>query len=132
MLAQGRRGQIIQQFRKFAAALCKESSGGVKLVGRLKRVDQRALHLFFFAKLRRARSARCEMRVNLFALPRLDFIARIKDQQRSDVSAALQPIRAHRSPPNCVRNLRVARNREFFTVSSVVPSASPIARSLSP
>ena len=34
--------------------------------------------------------------------------------------------------PNWVRNLRVARNSEFFTVSSVVPSASPIARSFNP
>src|SRR5579864_4680171 len=36
------------------------------------------------------------------------------------------------SPASCARNLRVARKSEFLTVSSVVPSASPIARSRNP
>ena len=46
------------------------------------------------------------------------------------VSASCVP--AYRSPSSCARNFRVARNREFFTVSSLVPSASPITRSRSP
>src|SRR6202158_983829 len=132
LLAQGWRRQIIQQFRKFTAALCEESSGGIKLIGGWERANQRALHFLFFAQLCGARSAARQVRIDLFAFLRLYFIASIKHQQRSDVPAARQPVRAHRSPPSCVRSLRVARNSEFFTVSSVVPSASPIARSLRP
>ncbi len=39
---------------------------------------------------------------------------------------------AHTSSASCVRSFRVARNNEFLTVSSVVPSASPMARSFKP
>jgi len=56
----------------------------------LKRAYQRALHLLFFAKLRRTRSAHRQMRIDLFALLRLHFIASVKTpaEERSPRSAA--------------------------------------------
>ena len=39
---------------------------------------------------------------------------------------------AYRMPSRLARNFRVARNSEFFTVSSEVPSISPMARSFNP
>src|ERR1700722_17132435 len=38
----------------------------------------------------------------------------------------------HSNPSNLARSFRVARKSEFFTVSSVVPSASPISFSFRP
>jgi hypothetical protein len=46
------------------------------------------LHFPFFAKLRGAGSANCEVRINLFAFERLYLIARVKDEQRRNLRAA--------------------------------------------
>jgi hypothetical protein len=35
-------------------------------------------------------------------------------------------------PSKLARNFRVARNKEFFTVSSEVPNISPMARNFNP
>jgi hypothetical protein len=88
MLAQRRSRQIIQQFGEFAAALREKSAGRIELVGRLKRAYQRRLHFPFFAKLRGAGSANCEVRINLFAFERLYLIARVKNEQRRNLRAA--------------------------------------------
>src|SRR2546422_8441286 len=85
-----------------------------------------------------ARGALRQVRVNLSALGCVQLVAGIEGQQRSDRRTIRRPralilCRAvHSSSPNWLRSLRVARKSEFFTVSSVVPSASPIARSFNP
>jgi len=83
-------------------------------------------------KLLSADFAGRQVGVNLGAFAFVDFEAGVKNQQGRDVFAASQAAGAHSSSPSWLRSLRVARNREFFTVSSVVPRASPMARSLSP
>src|SRR6267378_5523880 len=75
----------------------------------------------------------CDVCLNLFAFPVADFVASVENKKRRNVFAAHAFFKsAHRRPPNSWRSLRVARKSEFLTVSSVVPRASPIARSFKP
>src|SRR6516164_6042326 len=126
-------GKIIQRLLEFAAALGKKDSGSIQLIGGLRSGKQRRVKCLFFGELLGARLAAGQMRFYALALVLADFFANIKNQKRSDILAARSLFKGtHRKPPNSLRSLRVARNSEFFTVSSVVPSASPMARSFRP
>src|SRR5947209_8030381 len=117
--------QIVKFFGEFAAALSEQRAGRIELIGGLGGFAQRGLKCALFVELPRADFAGCQMRINLDALALVDFKAGVEDQQGSDVFAASQTAGAHSNSPSWLRSLRVARNSEFFTVSSVVPRASP-------
>src|SRR6266404_5333167 len=128
-----RRGKIVEGFGKLAPALRQKNSRSIQLIRGLQPCDHYLLQLALLDDLCGARGAVREVRFNLFAFLVAYFLADVEDQQRCNVLAAQMVFKdAHRSPPNWLRSLRVARNREFFTVSSVVPSASPMARSFRP
>src|SRR5262249_42234328 len=113
--------------------LRKENSGRIKQVAGLWRRSHRGVEFLFFGKLFGACGAARQMRFDQLALVFADFLANVKYQERRNVFAARVFLEgAHRKPPNSLRSLRVARNNEFFTVSSVVPSTSPMARSFRP
>ncbi len=77
-----------------------------------------------------AQAARC---VAISAVSLLvGFAASVENQQPRNLFALEFQRRAHRRPPSWLRSFRVARNSEFFTVSSVVPNASPMARNFNP
>ena len=133
MFLDRRRGKIVEGFGKFAAALREENSGGIEFIGRLQSSGHGFLKMVLFGELSGARFAFRDVGLNLFAFLVADFVARVKHQKRRNVLATQTFFKnAHRRPPSSWRSLRVARKSEFFTVSSVVPRASPIARSLSP
>src|SRR5262249_44204294 len=126
-------GKLVERLGKFTAALRKQNSGGIELVSRLRGTLDGLLEVIFFGELRAAFGASGEVGDDPFALFGGKLVARVKHKKRSDIFAAGKfRFAVHRSPANSVRSFRVARNREFFTVSSVVPSASPMARSFSP
>jgi len=83
-------------------------------------------------QLRSAGRALGEMLFNARVFLFGSFFAGVEDQKAGNFPARPLLRWAHNSPPNWLRNFRVARNSEFFTVSSVVPSTSPIARSFNP
>src|SRR2546430_13322641 len=86
-----------------------------------------------FGKLGGARSAIRDMRFNVLAFRVADLVAGVENQERRDIFAVHALFKsAHRRPPNSWRSLRVARKSDFFTVSSFVPSASPMAPSFRP
>src|SRR5205823_11813106 len=88
------------------------------------------MKFFLLGQLFGAGLAVCQMRFDRLPFVFTDFVANIKNQKRRNIFAVHFLFEgAHRKPPNSLRSLRVARNKEFFTVSSVVPSASPMARS---
>ncbi len=128
-----RRGKIVKGFGKLATALREQNTGRIEFVGGSHRCDHGLLKMVLFGKLGGARRANRDVCFNLFAFLVADFIAGVENQKRGNVFAAHVLFEdAHRRPPNSWRSLRVARNSEFFTVSSVVPRASPMARSFSP
>src|SRR5947199_1797234 len=128
-----RRGKIIEGFGKLAAALRKENTGSIEFIGGLQSAGHRFLKMVLLGEQGGARFAFRDVRFNLFALFLADFVAGVKHQKRCNILAIQIFFKnAHRSPPSSWRSLRVARKSEFFTVSSVVPRASPIARSFSP
>ena len=91
------------------------------------------MEFLLLSKLLGAGMAICKVRCDQLAFTLANFLANVKDQQGRNVLAVQFLFKgAHRKPPNSLRSLRVARNKEFFTVSSVVPSASPMARSFRP
>src|SRR3974390_3347729 len=95
--------------------------------------EQRGVEMLFVPELRLAARANGEMPFDGGAFLLVHFIANVENQQRGNFGARLILfLRNHRSTPNSLRSLRVARNREFLTVSSLVPRASPMARSFSP
>src|SRR5229473_2595084 len=125
-----RSGKIIEGFGEFASALRKKNTGGIEFIGGLRSGKQCFLEMPLFTKLRGARFAMRDVALNLLALLIGRFAAGVENQKRRNVFAAHVFFKnAHRRPPNSLRSLRVARKSEFFTVSSVVPRASPIARS---
>ena len=127
------RGTIVEGFGQLAAALREKHAGGIEFIGWLRPRGQGFLECALFGKLCRAGLATREVRGNLLALALAYFVAHEEHEKRTDVPAAHDLLKgAHRRPPSSLRSLRVARNSEFFTVSSVVPSASPIARSFKP
>src|SRR5215469_10887365 len=133
MLLKRRRGKIIERFFEFAAALREQNSGTVEFVRGLRSRKQGRMKSLFLGKLLGARLATGQMCFNSPALLPADFFAHIKNQKRGNIPAGYFLSQGtHRKPPNSLRSLRVARNSEFFTVSSVVPSASPMARSFRP
>src|SRR5947208_15651408 len=84
------------------------------------------MKFFLLGQLFGAGLAVCQMRFDRLPFVFTDFVANIKNQKRRNIFAVHFLFEgAHRKPPNSLRSLRVARNKEFFTVSSVVPSASP-------
>src|SRR5262249_11816133 len=128
-----RSGKLIQLFGKFTAALREENTGGLKLICGLRHAVDRGLKRVLFGKLRSTAIAFCKVRFDLLALSCRQLIASIKNQKRSNTLAARELyFFPHGRPANSLRSFRVARNSEFFTVSSVVPSASPIARNFNP
>jgi hypothetical protein len=131
-LFEWRRRKIIERFRKFTPALRKKNSTGIHLLGRFERFHQRFVEPALLGKLcgtgRACSKVRPDQRILLFA----GLAASIEDQQRRNLFAPEWLRRAHRKPPKWLRNFRVARKSEFFTVSSVVPSASPMARNFNP
>src|ERR1700730_19252721 len=129
----GRCGKIVEGFGKLATALREQDTGRIEFIGGLRSSDHGLLEMALFGKLGGARCAIRHVCINLLAFPVADFIARIEKQERCNVFALHTLFKsAHRRPPNSWRTLRVARKSEFFTVSSVVPRASPMARSFSP
>ncbi len=116
-----------------ATALREKNAGRVEFIGGLRAGKHGLLEMVLFRKLGGARLAIRDVHLNLLAFLLADFVARIENQKWSNVFAAHTLFKnAHRKPPNSWRSLRVARNSEFFTVSSVVPRASPMARSFRP
>ena len=133
LLLHRRAPQIIQLFRKFAPALRQQESRAVQFVGRVRQQLDGFLKFAFLGQLRPASLANRDMFFDRASFLLLQFIARIEHQEFGNFFAGLFLLpRVHRSTPNSLRNFRVARNSEFFTVSSLVPSASPIARNFSP
>src|SRR5438445_781414 len=119
--------------RKLASASRQQRSGTVHHIRCLRNHRNGFLKLTLFRKELAAVPAARQVRLKRSAFFSRHFIARKKHQQRPHVAAIhLEVACAHRSSPSSRRNFRVALNSEFFTVSSVVPSASPIARSFSP
>src|SRR5277367_881410 len=131
-LLQWRGGQIIKCFGKFTAALRKKNAARVVLLVSFERAHQRFVQPALLGELCGAQRASGEMRFNKRGLLLCGFAAGIKNQQCRSFFATERVRRAHSRPPSWLRSLRVARNSEFFTVSSVVPSASPIARNFNP
>ena len=127
---------VVNRFRKFTAALRQQQAGAVERVGRLvERGD--GLMLASFARYGAGTSgAQCDVCLQSRAGCGIQFIAGVEDGQRFDFFAAddhrVARILAHNNSSSCARSLRVARNNEFFTVSSVVPRASPMARNFRP
>src|ERR1700746_36955 len=100
------------------------------MVGILREGSKKGLQILFFGKLRVARGANSEMLLDQCQLIGSQFAAGIKNQQRRNLFAGVLEFgRRHRSSPNWLRSFRVARKSEFLTVSSLVPRASPMARS---
>src|SRR5260370_37092254 len=133
MFLDRRRGKIVEGFSKLTTALREKDTGRIKLVRGLQSCDHGFVEMVLFGKLGAARRANRDVRFNLLAFLVADFVAGVENQKRRNVFAAHVLFKdAHRRPPNSWRSLRVARNSEFFTVSSVVPRASPIARSFRP
>src|SRR5579883_377330 len=126
------RRYFVQSFRKLASALRQQHSARVQLIGGLRSRQHHFGKRALFLELPRAFRASRQVRLNALAFRFRHFIPDIEDQQRRDFAATLLFRPAHRSTPSSLRSFRVARNSEFFTVSSVVPRASPIARSFSP
>ncbi len=129
---QWRRGEIIERFGKFAAALRKKNAARIELLGGLQRLHQRFVKPTLLGKLCDTGRARRKVRFNQRRLLLAGFSAGIENQERPSLFALELSRLAHRRPPNWLRSLRVARNSEFFTVSSVVPRASPMARNFNP
>src|SRR5271157_6580491 len=118
---------------EFTPALRQQHARAVQALRCLRDRSNRLLESAFLRELHPAVLASRQMRINGRALLRAHFIANVEHQQRCNLSASFRRISgAHRSSPSSLRNLRVARNSEFFTVSSLVPRAAPMARSLSP
>src|SRR5579885_858391 len=126
------RRHFVQSLRKLASALRQQDSARVQLIRRLRSRQNDFGKRAFFLELLGAFRASRQMRLNPLPLRFRHFIPHVEDQQRRDFAATLLFRPAHRSTPSSLRSFRVARNSEFFTVSSVVPSASPMARSFSP
>ena len=139
-----RRFQIVEGFFQLAPAARQQQSPRVELFrGLLARGDV-LLQLLFAPQRRRAIRAAAEVRFHRAALELAQLLANVKQQQRRNVRAGPGCMAriafgnrewiliAHNNSSSCVRSFRVARNSEFFTVSSVVPSASPMARSFNP
>src|SRR6516164_10134562 len=132
-LPRGWKLQIVDLFRKFAAALRQHHARRIQPISSLRKGTNGRLKLSFLGELHSAGSTLRKMSFNCVAFLFVHLVRNIKDQQRRDFAADLVRVaRAHRSTPNSFRNLRVARKSEFFTVSSLVPKAAPIARSFKP
>ena len=140
----GARLLIVERLRKLAAALREEKAGAVQRIRRLFERCDRLLEARLARKDCGAGRTRRGVRLEFRARTGVQFVASVENRERLDVFAAnkpailrhvlrrILPVIAHSSPSNCARSLRVARKREFFTVSSVVPRASPMARSFRP
>ncbi len=128
-----RREKIVEGFGKFAAALREQDTGRIQFIGGLRSRDDGLQEIVLFGKLGGARFALGDVCLNLLAFPVTDFVAGVENQERCNIFAVRTVFKsAHRKPPNSWRSLRVARKSEFLTVSSVVPRASPMARSFRP
>ena len=129
---------FVERAREIVARARQHHAGAIEFLGRLIRGDPIEKLLLAF-KRRHARRAIAQVRFDVRALLRIEFIGNVQQQALGHIrhsGARLWREGAlrfgHSSPPNCARNFRVARNNEFFTVSSVVPSVSPIARNFNP
>src|SRR5258708_20174539 len=133
MFLDRRRGKIVEGFGKLATALREQNTGRIKLVGWPHRCNHGFLKMVLFGQMGGACCANRDVRFNLFAFLVADFIAGVENQKRGNVFAANTLFKdVHRNPPNSWRSLRVARNSEFCTVSSVVPRPPPIPPPFSP
>src|SRR6266478_2517675 len=115
MFLKRRRGKIIEGFGKLAAALRKENSGRIEFIGGSQGGNHGFLEMALFGKLRGARLAIRDVRLNLLAFLVADFVAGVENQKRRNVLASRALFKnAHRKPPNSCRSLRVARKSEFL------------------
>jgi hypothetical protein len=79
--------QVVEMLGKFAAALRQQRPGRVQFIRGLRRAGERRLKYRFLAKLLRASGATSQVRVDLLALLRIDFVARIENEQGSYIRA---------------------------------------------
>src|SRR2546429_9194478 len=94
MFLKRRRRKIIQGFFEISAALRKQDSGSIQLIGGLRSRKQRRVKCLFFGKLLGARSAIGQMHSNALALVLADSFANVKNQKWSNILAGSQRGRA--------------------------------------
>ena len=132
--------RIVESFAELAAALRQQTAVGVQpFRGRPDR-RQDLLQAQLARKRRGARRALPDVVFDSGAFFGAQLFTSKENQQAFDLLAIRCftprsvhfPTLFHSKPSNWARNFRVARNSEFFTVSSLVPSTSPIARSFKP
>ena len=131
--ALNRNRHFVQRFSQFTSALRQQCSRAIQFIRCLRKGYRALLKRVFLCQQRATIRAICQMRLKRLALSTGHLVTCQKHQQWCRFRAIhFKLTRAHRSSPNSSRNFRVARNSEFFTVSSVVPNASPIARNFNP
>src|SRR5260370_31048199 len=121
MFLKRRRGKIIEGFGKLAAALRKENYGRIEFIGGSQGGNHGFLKMALFGKLRGARLAIRDVRLNLLAFLVADFVAGVENQERCNILAGRALFKnAHRKPPNSSRSLRVPRKTQSLPFCSSV------------
>ena len=131
--------RFIQRLGQFAPATRQQQPRTVDAFRGLI-FHQRVAQLDLVFQHARARRAFARMRLHRRAFRVVQLARGIQHRQRFKLVALTLKLvvlegcrhQVYRTPCNCARSLRVARNSEFLTVSSEVPRASPITRSRRP
>jgi len=122
---------VVERLGQLAAALREQQPGTIQRIGRLVKRSNSLMQAGFAGNHGGADQTLCRVSLERRTHGGIEFVAGVKNRELLDLLAAeggpVEWLFGHSSPSSCVRILRVARNSEFFTVSSVVPRTSPIA-----